>query len=504
MYTVALRDEIRTWVLIQGKSQRAAARHFGLSRNTVAKLLLEEPAAANRQYQRQARRNTPVRDAALPHIEGWLQENERLRRWAPKQSWTAHRMWVELRTLGIPIGESTVRQLVRERRTPTKPTYVPLDFAPGERAEFDFGEATVKLADQLVKVPFLAGRLRFSGAMFVECFPTQRQEAFLLGQRHAFEFWGGVPRMVVYDNLKPAVHQVLQGHSRVEQEAFLHFHSVYCFEALFANVHAGWEKGSVENLVGYARRNYLVPLPEGASLEAINAQLQQSCLTDQQRTMAGRTEPIATRLEGERPCLGPLPTHPPDLGPMVEVLVHSTGRVRFQTNDYSVPIQYAYQRLTLKADPFRVHLFAGSDLVADHPRCYEKRQIIEDWRHYVPLLLKKSFAVPFASALRHGDLPSTFEAARLELVARRPDGNREFARLLEVCLTHSVAAVEAALALAREQGDWSTDTVRQLLGWAAEPGAATPPLDPARYPAYQGMAPPPDLDAYNRLLEVRP
>ncbi len=502
MYPVALRDEIRTWVLIQGKSQRATAQHFGLSRNTVAKLLLEEPAANVRQYQRQAPHKTPVRDVALPHIEGWLKENEWLERWAPKQCWTAHRMWVELRKLGIPIGESTVRLFVQEKRKPSKSAFVPLDFAPGERAEFDFGEATVKLAGQLVKVPFLAGRLRFSGAMFVECFPTQRQEAFLLGQRHAFEFWGGVPRIVVYDNLKPAVLQVLQGHSRREHEVFRHFHSVYRFEALFANVHAGWEKGSVENLVGYARRNYFVPLPEGANLEAINAELNQNCILDQQRIMAGRTDPITARLEFERSQLGPLPAHAPDLGPLAEVLVHSTGRIRFQTNDYSVPIQYAYQRLTLKADPFRVRLFAGEELVADHPRCYQKRQVIEDWRHYVPLLVKKSFAVPWASALRHGDLPSSFEAARQDLVRSRSDGNREFARLLELCLTHTVEAVDAAVALARGQGDWSADTVRHLLRWAAEPAAALP-LDPARYPAYQGSAPPPDLSAYNRLLEVR-
>jgi transposase len=255
-------------------------------------------------------------------------------------------MWTELRRLGIAIGESTVRMYVRENQQTTKPAFVPLDFAPGERAEFDFGEATVKLKGQLVKVPFLAGRLRFCGAMFVECFPTQRQEAFLLGQQHAFEFWGGVPRMVVYDNLKAAVLQVLQGHSRREHDLFLHFHSVYRFEALFANIEAFWEKGSVENLVGYARRNYLVPLPEGADLEAINAELRQNCLSDQQRTMAGRTDPIASRLTFERSQLGPLPTHVPDLGPVAEVLVHSTGRVRFQTNDYSVPIEYAYQRLT--------------------------------------------------------------------------------------------------------------------------------------------------------------
>ena len=329
MYSLALRDEIRTWVLIQGKSQRAAARHFGLSRNTVAKLLEEEPAPKERRYQRQkVTPKTPVRDIALPHIEGWLKENAWLQRWAPKQRWTAHRMWVELGKLGIPIAESTVRLFVQELRKPMKPAYVPLDFAPGERAEFDFGEATVKLGGQLVKVPFLAGRLRFSGAMFVECFPTQRQEAFLLGQRHAFEFWGGVPRMAVYDNLKPAVIQVLQGHSRREHDVFLHFHSVYRFEALFANVHAGWEKGSVENLVGYARRNYLVPLPEGTDLELINADLRSTCLTDQQRIMAGRTDPIAARLAIERTKLGPLPPHPPEVGPMVEVLVHSTGRVR--------------------------------------------------------------------------------------------------------------------------------------------------------------------------------
>src|SRR5260221_6316862 len=127
-------------------------------------------------------------------------------------------MWVEVRKLGIHLGESTVRPCVRELHKPTRTTYVPLDFTPGERAEFDFGEATVKVGGQLVKVPFLAGRLRFSGAMFVECFPTQRQEAFLLGQRHAFEFWGGVPRMAVYDNLKLAGRQCVQAHSRSDSE----------------------------------------------------------------------------------------------------------------------------------------------------------------------------------------------------------------------------------------------------------------------------------------------
>ena len=170
----------------------------------------------------------------------------------------------------------------------------------------------------------------------------------------------------------------------------------------------------------------------------------------------------------------------------------------------TVPIQYAHQRLTLSANPFRVCLFAGSELVADHPRSYQKHQVIEDWRHYIPLLLKKSFAVPWASALRHGGLPATFEAARLELVAQRADGNREFARLLELCLSQEVSAVEAALLQARTQGSWSVDAVRQLLNFASAPQIPPALLDPSHYPAYQGMTAPPDLSAYNRLLEVHP
>jgi hypothetical protein len=107
------------------------------------------------------------------------------------------------------------------------------------------------------------------------------------------------------------------------------------------------------------------------------------------------------------------------------------------------------------------------------------------------------------SALRQGALPPVWEQARQELVARRPDGNYEFARLLELCLTHAVSAVEVALALAREQPAWSADTVRQLLHWAEAPAIATAPLDPTAYPAYQVALAPPNVAAYNQLLEVR-
>src|SRR5262249_21943819 len=243
--------------------------------------------------------------------------------------------WVELNQMGLVVAESTVRQLVRERRIARRDiaqakAYVPLAFAPGERGEVDFGHAVVRLHGEVVQVPFFAARLRYSGAMFVAAFPTERQDAFLLGQRWAFEFWGGVPKSVLYDNLKPAVAQLLRGHSRQEQQTFRHFHSVYRYEAVFANPHAGWEKGSVENLVGYARRTYFVPTPEGASFAELNARLRHQCQADQQRVMAGRSVSIAELLAAERPLLTPLPQRTVEVGELREVVVRSTGRVRFE------------------------------------------------------------------------------------------------------------------------------------------------------------------------------
>jgi transposase len=116
VYEVTIGDAIRDWVLVQGRSQRSAARQFHVSRDTVARLLVEAPEEPERRYRRTTPRATPARDAVLPHLQAWLRENAQLQRRAPKQQWTAHRMWVELRQNGIVVAESTVRQLVRELR----------------------------------------------------------------------------------------------------------------------------------------------------------------------------------------------------------------------------------------------------------------------------------------------------------------------------------------------------------------------------------------------------
>ncbi len=502
VYNVALRDDIRDYVLLQGYSQRTAAKHFGVSRDTVARVLREPAHAPTRRYVRRQPSPAPVAAVVVPHIERWLTENEQLKRTAPKQQWTAHRMWVELGRMGITVAESTVRLYVRQRNQRTKEVFVPLTFAPGESAEFDFGHAVVVLDGHPTTLPYLASRLRYSGALWVEFFPTERQEAFLLGQRHAFEAWGGVPRQCVYDNTKALIKELVRGRRRVEQPAFRHFHTYYLFTPVFATPGKGNEKGSVENLVGTARRNFMVPLPAAATIEELNLQLAEQCRQSWQQPMAGQSVPIATLLETERRCLRPLPTPPLDVSITREVLATSTARVKFETNQYSVPVSAAYAHLSLKADPFRVRIYQGEQLIAEHVRSYARHAVVEDWRHYLPLLLRKPGAVPFAAPLRHSDLPPIWETFRQALTSQRTDGNREFVRLLQLSLTYPLDDVTAALELAAATGRYSVAAVHQLLAWASDEAHEAAPLDPARYPHYHVPQPTPDLAAYNRLLEV--
>ncbi len=499
---MALRDDIRDWVLLQGQSQRDAAKHFGISRDTVARLLKEAAEPTTRAYKRRSPRQTPVADIVVPHIERWLAQNEHLKRSAPKQCWTAHRMWTELHSMGISVAESTVRLLVRQRKRASKEVFVPLTFGPGERAEFDFGHAVVVLGSEQQTLPFLAGRLRYSGALFVEFFPTERTEAFLLGQRHAFEAWGGVPEHCVYDNTKTAVKTILRGRERVEQDPFRHFHTYYLFSPVFAMPAKGNEKGSVENLVGDARRNFMVPLPTAATLAELNERLWQQCLNHLKTTMHGRDASIITLLEHERQYLRPLPPRPLDVDIIREVVASSTSRVRFETNQYSVPTEAAYAQLRLHADPFHVRIYDGSRLLAEHPRSYARNQVVDDWRHYLSLLERKPGAVPFAAPLRH-TIPPRWEAFRKEMAARGSDGNRTFVRLLQHCQHYGEAEVSAAMDLAAAVGSYSADAIEQLLGWAHDMPSTVAPLDPIQYPQYQLTQPEADVTIYNRLLEVR-
>ena len=177
---------------------------------------------------------------------------------------------------------------------------------PGE-AQVDFGEAQVKLCGQQVKVALFVMTCPYSDAIFCQAFPRECTEAFQEGHKRAFEFFAGVPRRISYDNSKIAVAKIVGGRGREVTREFARLESHFLFEHHFCLVRRPNEKGHVENLLGFARRNYLVPLPEIARLEELNVALSARCREDLNRQLRGKAATKGHLLAEERAWFVPLP-----------------------------------------------------------------------------------------------------------------------------------------------------------------------------------------------------
>jgi len=206
--------------------------------------------------------------------------------------------------------------------------------------------------------------------------------------------------------MSQAVKKALPGHRPEEQEAFIAFRSHYLFESRFCNPREAHEKGLVENLVGYARRNYMVPVPEVDSFQELNDLLRRRCLAEAGRRLRGETETIGEMWERERPNLLPLPAHPFPCCRTVSVRPNRLSMVTFQTNRYSVPVEGDATSLLLRAFVDRVEITDGTRVVAVHERCYGREQDILDVFHYLPLLKQRPGAFDHAKPLKMWTRPA--------------------------------------------------------------------------------------------------
>ena len=224
--------------------------------------------------------------------------------------------------------------------------FVPLSQPPGE-AQFDFGEATVEIAGVRVKAALAVMTLPYSDAFFVSAYPRECTETFQAGHVAAFEFFGGVPTKTAYDNTKIAVSRIVGPNERTLTREFLRLESHYLFTHHFCRVARGNEKGHVENLVGYGRRNFLVPVPSFASFAELNAHLEQRCVADLDRRLRGKRQTKAELLEEDQAAMLPLPAKAFEPRRVEQRRANSLSLVRFDRNDYSVPTAYAHHELTV-------------------------------------------------------------------------------------------------------------------------------------------------------------
>ena len=368
MRTVELYAAVRRAVFVQGLSQREAARRFGLSRVTVAKMMQFSIPPG---YRRSRPPRRPKLEPYLGVLDQLLSQDTHQPK---KQRHTAWRLFERLREEhGYAGGYTTVKDYVREKRLSSQEMFVPLSHPPGH-AQADFGEAEVVIAGTPQTAHFFVMALPHSDDAFVMAFPGETTESFCAGHNAAFAYFGGVPARIVYDNTKLAVARILGNGTRKKTRVFSELQSHYLFEERFARPAKGNDKGKVEGLVGYARRNFMVPMPRANSFEDLNVRLVEQCQKRRARRLRGQQQSIGERFEMERQGFLPLPTVPYDACDKVTTRVTSLSLVRYRSNDYSVPTAYGHRQVLVKGYVDEVVICCGPAVIARHGRCYGRER----------------------------------------------------------------------------------------------------------------------------------
>ena len=450
--------EIRRLVKVEKRSKRSVCRQFGIHWDTLNKILQHsEPPGYRLSQPRSKRKIGPY----LEIIDEILEQDKTVHR---KQQHTKRRIFERLREeYGYPGGYTAVKEAVRERQRQSREVFMPLIHPPGE-AQVDFGHADIIHDGQTTRVALFVMALVYSDAVFCCVFPRECTEAFMEGHRRAFDFFGAVPKRISYDNSKIAVARIVGPRERELTDAFLKLKSHFLFESHFCLVRRANEKGQVEGLVGFTRRNFLVPLPRVDDFESLNTQLEQKCRQDLDRRLRGKTTTKAKRLEEERSAMLDIPRQRYEARRIEQGRSDSLSLVRFDRNSYSVPSSYAHRPITIVAGVDEVRLVADNHLVATHRRDWGREHTHFDPIHYLALLERKPGALDFARPLDGWNLPPCFDLLRRRLEAQLENrGTREYIKVLRLLEKASIRELADAIGQALSIGAISYEAVRVIL-----------------------------------------
>jgi transposase len=466
---------IRRRVLVEGISKRQILRETGMHWTTLEKILsVSSPPG----YQRVVPCRKPRIGPYLGRIEAILEQDKEMPK---KQRHTAKRIWERLREEGFEGGYTIVKDAVRNLRRRRQEVFMPLIHRPGE-AQVDFGVALVRMNGALRKVSFFAMVLPHSDAFFVMAFDRECTETFWEGHVQAFEHFQGVPCRIAYDNTKICISKIIGTRARRLTQGFLQLVSHYLFDPHFCLVRRANEKGVVEGLVKFARLNFFVPVPQVRDFAELNAHLLGRCKEDLQRRLRGKSLTKAQLLLEDQAAFRALPAAPFDACRIQAGQADSESLVRFDDNDYSVPVEYAHHPVVIKGYVETVEILYGPKVIATHPRSWERERQILDPMHYLSLIERKPGSLDHARPLEKWGLPEVFDVLRrrLEEEHREQDpgeGTREYIRVLRLLEKYTLGELTKALEQALKMRCHSRDAVAQFLVPAESWEATTFKLD---------------------------
>lgn len=487
---------IRTAHRVYGKKIKQIARETGHSKNTIKKVLRGEYNG----YKQRSRQPYPILEPYLKIIDQWLKEDKQHPK---KQRHTAVRVFNRLKQEHDFQGaETTVRRYVREAKlrlgVGAPQAFIPSDPESGVEAEVDWGQCIAIIGGIKTRLKFFCMRSKFSGKHFVRCYPCERQQALFDGHIRGFAFFGGIFPILIYDNLTTAVQKVFCGKDRILQESYDKFRGYYNFEPRFCNRGQGHEKGGVEGLVGYARRNYMVPVPSAESLEDLNQKLLQACLAYGGHRIAGREKTVNELYEEEKGHLLSLPNIPFSNLEPASAKVDKYSTVSVDKNRYSVPPSYVYFQVNVVLHVDHVEIFYGSKKIATHDRLYGNNKWSLLPEHYLELIQQRPQAFESARVIRQWRPSWPFCLERLLDKFCQKQGHtkgiKDFISVLMFYKDHAAGDIESAVETALSSGAGSSQAVKHILIQMEGDGAQSF----SSLENWQTL-PPPDVSVYGQI-----
>lgn len=437
MLTITQVHYIRKLFFDKGKTIKEIEKATGHNYRTIRKYLDQKD--FNETPKQVKRRNRS--DYLRPHIRESLAAFKELRQ--KHQLYTAeaiYRYLTEEKELKITISKRRFRMLVAEEKEAIKTgkdVYLDLHH-PGGEAQVDFGEVILYENGEDIKKHQLVLSFPYSNAGYVQLTHTEQSEALFEALERIFIHMGRVPKKVWFDQMSTAALRKKDDTGKVKMsERLTRFSAHYGFESVFCNPYSGHEKGSVENKIGYYRRNFINPHRTLTQLFKMNQRLLKQCDEDHQRTHYQKKETIETLFEQEKTQMRALNPHPIDMRRTEQRKVDKYGHITFENNRYSVhptyvnttvSLQIGAQTLTILDSDYRV--------LTEHPRDYHKNRTHTRWRDFIEPLMKRPRAVKYSGIYQL--LPPSWQS---HLTTLSREALKEHLAFLKHCLIHHDLAV---------------------------------------------------------------
>ncbi len=437
------------------------SQELNLDLRTVEKWLAEERFKARKSTQQPSRLD-PFKNDIVRMLEA--------------HPYTAVQVFQRLREQGFDGSYSMIKKYVRKVRPPRTPVFLKLVFAPGECAQVDWGSyGSVNVGSTRRKLSFFVMVLCYSRMMYLEFTVLQTMEHFLTCHHNAFNFFGGVPGKIMVDNLKSAVLRRFIGQNPVFNPKYLDFSNHYGFTIAPCNVGKGNEKGRVENGVGYVKKNFLsgLDIPNFNAIQPAASQWRDS-IANMRIHGETKKKPLDLFME-DRESLGGLPSHPFDTATVTQIRASRQFRVTLDTNQYSVPAEYAGARLTLKTYPDRLCIYIEDKLIARHDRSYDRKLDFENPDHPKELLEQRKKAKDQKILMRFLTLSYKAQEYYRQLELRRMNPRhhiRQIVALSEIYGDELVAmAMEDAFTFQAFSCEYIANILEQRARYIPEAGA---------------------------------